>query len=151
MGLGKFVSRYSETAETKQLMQIWWPGRIWGFLKCIRQSLSSRSHLKAEGVHLWEMCWHSQAMQNNCTDCTFGRNMLGTAGKHSDFIFIISDNGPFRNDPVECFLGQSELERHVLSPMLSKMPVYSKIPKQLISFSLTVWAMPHYTYFFPFN
>lgn len=97
------------------------------------------------------MCWHSQAMQNNRTDCTFGRNMLGTAGKHSDFIFIISDNGPFRNDPAEHFLGQSELERDVLSLMLSKVPVCSKIPKQLGSFSLTIWAMPHYTYFFPLN
>lgn len=51
------MSKYAEIAETKQLMQIWWPGRSWGFLKCIRQSLSSRSHLKAEGVHSGTEHW----------------------------------------------------------------------------------------------
>ena len=77
--------------------------------------------------------------------------MLGTAGKHSDFIFIISNNSPFRDDPAECFfLGLSRLGKGcALSHAFQGTSLLENLQTTCL-FSLTIWAMPHHTNFFPF-
>lgn len=98
------------------------------------------------------MCWHLQVMQNDCTDCTFGKNLLGTAGNHSDFIFITSDNSPFRDDPAGCFFsGLFRLGKGcALSlPCFSGCPFAVKSLNNLALFSLTIWAIPHHTNYLP--
>lgn len=90
-------------------------GNTWGVAEIPQLQEPFESY---RGVHsgqgTGEMRLHSQLMHNNCTDCTFGRNMLGTAGKHGDFIFIISDNIPFRDDLAGCCcLGLVGIEKGV--------------------------------------
>lgn len=105
-----------------------------------------------QGQSTGEMCWHLQAMQNNCTDCTFGRNMLGTAGKHSYFIFIIWKQ-PFQEwlctvflraiwtgkgmCSLPCFWGcQFTLKSpNILSPLVSQYEQCHIIPTSSFSFN----------------